>query len=77
MTEVKILGIGCAKCKKLDKFVRELCQKNGIAANIEKIEDINKIVEFGVMATPALVVNGEVKAAGRVPKEAEILKWLQ
>jgi len=77
MAIVKILGTGCAKCKMLDKRVREICKKNGITADIEKVEDINRIIEFGVMATPALVVNGEVKATGRLPKENEIMSWLK
>lgn len=77
MTDVKILGTGCAKCKMLDKRVRDICKKNGITADIEKVEDIDKIIEFGVMATPALVVNGEVKVVGRLPKPGEILNWLK
>ena len=77
MTNVKILGTGCAKCKILDKRVRQICTKNGISADIEKVEDINKIIEFGVMSTPALVIDGEVKATGRIPKENEIIRWLQ
>ena len=77
MTDVKILGTGCAKCKMLDKRVRQICEKNEISADIEKVEDIDKIIDFGVISTPALVVDGEVKATGRIPKENEILKWLQ
>jgi len=77
MADVKILGTGCAKCKMLDKRVREICQKNGITADIEKVEDINRIIEFGVIATPALVVNGEVKVTSRLPKENEIVSWLK
>ena len=77
MVDVKILGTGCSKCKRLEKIVRSLCEKERIVASIEKVEDINKIIEYGVMATPGLVVNGEVKAAGRIPKEAEIISWLK
>ncbi len=76
MTDVKILGTGCAKCKMLDKRVRQICEKNNIQAEIEKVEDIDRIIEFGVISTPALVVNGQVKATGRIPKEQEIMGWL-
>ena len=76
MSEIKVLGTGCAKCKRLEKLVRAICQKANIDATIEKVEDINKIIEFGVVATPGLVVDGVVKATGRVPKEREILDWL-
>ena len=77
MVDVKILGTGCSKCKRLEKIVRTLCQKEGIAASIEKVEDINKIIEYGVVATPGLVVDGEVKAAGRIPRDTEIISWLK
>ena len=76
MKEIKVLGTGCAKCKRLEKMVKTICEKHNISASIEKIEVIDKIIEFGVMSTPGLVVDGVVKAAGRVPKESEILGWL-
>lgn len=76
MLEIKVLGTGCAKCKRLEKMVRAICQKANIDASIEKVEDINTIIEFGVVATPSLVVNGVVKVTGRVPKEDELLSLL-
>ena len=77
MKDIKILGTGCAKCKRLERVVTEIRDRHGIEANIEKVEDINRIIEYGVMATPAIVVEGEVKAVGRIPNEREIRHWLE
>jgi small redox-active disulfide protein 2 len=74
--KVEILGVGCAKCTKLYDAVTELVKKNGIDAEVVKVEDLKIFGQYGVFMTPALVVNGEVKVAGKVPKDAEILKWL-
>lgn len=70
--EIKVLGTGCAKCKTLEKLTNQAVAELQIDANIEKVEDIQKIVEYGVMFTPALVVDGEVIVKGRVPKLDEI-----
>ena len=72
MMEIKILGTGCAKCKTLEKLTREVVDKNGINANITKVEDITEIMKYGIMATPALVVNEKVEIKGRVPSAEEI-----
>jgi small redox-active disulfide protein 2 len=74
--KVEVLGVGCAKCHKLEEMVREIVKKHGIDAQVEKVEDIKVFGQYGVFMTPALVVDGEVKVAGKVPKEAEIVKWL-
>ena len=74
--KVEILGVGCAKCHKLYEAVNDLAKKNGIEAEVVKIEDLKVFSQYGVFMTPALVVDGEVKVAGKVPKESEILKWL-
>lgn len=74
--EIKILGTGCPKCKQLEKLTREVVQKNGIEASITKVEDIMDIVNYGVMATPALVVDNKVVLKGRLPSLAEIEKLL-
>jgi len=68
--------VGCAKCNKLYDTVCGLVKNNGIQADVVKVEDIKVFAQYGVFMTPALVVDGEVKVAGKVPKEAEILKWL-
>lgn len=74
--KVEILGVGCAKCHKLYDLANDLVKKNGIDADVHKVEDIKVFSQYNVFMTPALVVNGEVKVACKVPKESEILKWL-
>jgi len=76
MMEIKILGPGCAKCKTLDKLTREVVEKNGINATITKVEDIIEIMKYGVMSTPALVVDERVIVKGRVPSSDEIKQFL-
>ena len=74
--EIKILGTGCSKCKTLEKATREAVKELGVDANIEKEEDIMKIMEFGVMNTPALVIDGKVVASGRLPNEKDLKSLL-
>jgi len=76
MMEIKILGPGCPKCKTLEKLTREVVEQNGIDATITKVEDIVEIMKYGVMTTPALVVNGKVEMKGRVPSSDEIKQLL-
>jgi small redox-active disulfide protein 2 len=74
--EIKILGTGCPKCKTLEKLTREVVEQNGIDATVSKVEDIVEIMKYGVMTTPALVVDGRVEIKGRVPSSDEIKKVL-
>lgn len=74
--EIKILGTGCPKCNSLEKLTRKAVSEIGIEANIEKVEDIMDIMEYGIMRTPGLVVNGEVKVSGRLPSEKELKEIL-
>ena len=74
--DVKVLGTGCAKCKKLYAEADKAIQQLAAPATLTKVEKIDEIMGYGVMATPALVVDGEVKAAGRVPAASEIVTWL-
>ena len=74
--EIKILGSGCAKCKTLEKLTRDVVTQNGIEATITKVEDIREIIKFGVMTTPALVVDGKVEIKGRIPSNEEIKQIL-
>jgi small redox-active disulfide protein 2 len=74
--EIKILGPGCAKCKTLDKLTREVVEKNGINAKITKVEDIMEIMKYGVMSTPALVIDEKVVLKGRVPSSDELKQLL-
>ena len=70
--EIKVLGSGCAKCNKLKKVVEEIVNDESLDANIEKVEDIKKIMSYGVMASPGLVIDEEVKFAGRLPSKKAI-----
>jgi len=76
MKTIQILGAGCPKCKKLAETAEAAAKALGIAYTIEKVTDITEIMKFGVMITPALVVDGQVKAAGKVPSADEIRKML-
>ena len=75
--EIKILGTGCAKCNKLEEMVREVVSDLGADADIVKITDLNEILDYDIMMTPGLVVNGDVVCSGRLPKKDEIRNWLQ
>ena len=72
MKLVQVLGPGCAKCEKLKHNAEEAVQQSGTEATIEKITDIMQITSFGVMMTPALAIDGEVKVVGKVPSVEEI-----
>ncbi len=74
---LKILGTGCPKCKKMAEVVEEAAKSLGIEYNIEKVTDIQQIMAYGVMMTPALVVDGVVKITGKVPSSDEIKKMIQ
>lgn len=73
---IKILGTGCPKCKTLEKLTREVVEQNGIEATVTKVEDIVEIMKYGIMTTPALVVDEKVEIKGRVPSIDEIKKIL-
>ncbi|MEK7476507.1 MAG: thioredoxin family protein [Candidatus Coatesbacteria bacterium] len=72
MKTIQVLGTGCPKCKKLGEVAEEAAKAAGIEYSIEKVTDMQKIIAFGVMATPALVVDGKVKVSGRVPSADEM-----
>lgn len=74
--KIEILGVGCAKCNKLYDLVTQIVKKEGVKAEVLKVEDIKVFANYGVFMTPALVINGEVKVAGKVPKESDIIKWM-
>lgn len=74
MKKLQILGTGCPKCKKLTELTEEAAKSIGIDYEIEKISDIQQIMKFGVMMTPALVVDGEVKLSGKVPSVDDLKK---
>lgn len=74
---IKILGTGCSKCKKLEENTKKAVEQLNIDATIEKVEDFNEIMAYGVMSTPALVVDDQVKFKGRVPSPKEIQKYFE
>jgi small redox-active disulfide protein 2 len=74
--EIKVLGTGCAKCKSLEKVTRQAVEELNLDASVIKVEDIQKIMEYAVMRTPALVINEKVVLSGQVPKVAEIKELL-
>jgi small redox-active disulfide protein 2 len=74
--KIEILGTGCPKCKKLTEMVTETVNEMGIVAEIGKVDKINDIMNYGVMTTPALSIDGKVVAAGRIPSKDEIKKWI-
>jgi small redox-active disulfide protein 2 len=76
MKKIQVLGTGCPKCKKLFEAAQAAVNAASIEAEVTKVEDINEILKFGVMMTPALAVDGEVKIVGRVPRPEEIQSLL-
>jgi small redox-active disulfide protein 2 len=74
--DIKILGSGCPKCQRLEQLTRAVAAELGVEAHFEHVRDIAKIMEYSVLSTPALVVEGEVKVAGRMPSKEEIGHWL-
>ena len=76
MKTIKILGTGCAKCKTTEQVVRAIIAKHNIDATVEKVEDIQQIMEYNILSTPAIVVDEIVKIKGKVPSETEILEAL-
>jgi small redox-active disulfide protein 2 len=74
--KIKILGTGCAKCKKLYAEAEKAVAASGVVAELEKIEAIDDIAKYGVMMTPSLVIDEEVKASGRIAPASEIVSWI-
>lgn len=77
MVSVKILGTGCKKCQTLENKVRDLVSTNHIDAAVEKVTDIQEMVNYGIMMTPGLIINEKVKSFGIIPKDDQIINWLK
>ena len=75
--DIKVLGPGCTQCDKLERELMEVMVELRLAASIEHVTDLKEIAKYGVMGTPALIVNGKVKAVGRVPPRNKIVQWLK
>ncbi|NTW03830.1 MAG: thioredoxin family protein [Oscillochloris sp.] len=76
MLSVKVLGSGCATCKRLEERVRKVVVDRGLAAEVEKITDYAQMMRWHIMQTPGLVVNDVLVSSGRIPAEDEIVAWL-
>jgi len=74
--EIKVLGAGCAQCNRLEQELMQVMAEAEIVADIEHVRDIKEIGRYGVMGTPALIINGEVKSVGKVPPRTELKQWL-
>ncbi len=75
--EIKVLGPGCPKCEAMTKAVREVIAETGVDAQIEKVTDVMEIAKHGVFMTPSVVIDGEVKCVGKIPKKEEIKAWVK
>jgi small redox-active disulfide protein 2 len=75
--EIKILGPGCPRCQEVYKRTQEVLAELNIAADVEKITDIKKIMEYKILATPGLIVNGKIKCAGKIPAKFQIKQWIE
>ena len=75
--DIKVLGPGCPKCQEAERLVREVVAESSVDAKIEKVTDLMKIAGYGVFGTPAVVVEGEVKSVGKIPKKEEIKTWIE
>jgi len=74
--EIKVLGAGCARCKKLHEDAKKAVAQAGLVTEVQYVSEITEIMKYDVLMTPALVINGQVKAAGRVPTIPEMITWL-
>ncbi len=74
--KIKVLGPGCAKCSEVERIVREAVAESGKAIEVEKITDMQEFMKYGVFSTPAVVVDEQVKAVGKVPGKKDVLAWI-
>ncbi|MCK5035826.1 MAG: TM0996/MTH895 family glutaredoxin-like protein [Candidatus Sabulitectum sp.] len=77
MIKIQVLGTGCPKCKKMAEVAEDAALEMGVEYELEKVTDLNQIMSFGVMMTPALVVDGEVKVAGKVPSKSQMIEYIK
>lgn len=75
--DVKVLGPGCPNCERLEQMVYKVMSDGDIVGNVEHVKDLKEIASYGLVATPALVINGEVKISGRLPRDSQLRKWLE
>ena len=76
MIKIQVVGAGCANCRKLEELCRQVVSENAVEAEVEKVTDINRFADLGIMVTPGLLIEGEVKASGKVPQKEQISTWI-
>jgi len=76
MKNIKVLGSGCANCKTVAKLIAAVAEEKGVAIELEKVEEIREIMSFGILATPGVVVDGQVVHSGGIPSREKIEQWL-
>jgi len=77
MTNIKVLGTGCSNCKNTIKLLESVAHEKGVEIHVEKVEDIQDIMRYGIMSTPGVVIEGHVVHAGGVPSRSKVEGWLQ
>jgi small redox-active disulfide protein 2 len=77
LLEIKILGPGCYTCDKMEEYTKEILSETGTAADVEHVRDLNEIAHYGLIATPALLINRKVVASGRLPNKRDIERWIK
>ncbi|MBS3808992.1 MAG: TM0996/MTH895 family glutaredoxin-like protein [Desulfobacterales bacterium] len=75
--DIKVLGPGCPKCQQTEETVKQALAEAGKEASVEKVADTMEIAKYGVFGTPAVVIDGEVKSVGKIPKKDDVLKWIK
>jgi small redox-active disulfide protein 2 len=77
LMEIRILGPGCSRCNEVEKRTIDVLAELNVAADVQKVTDMKRIIEYKIMATPGLVINGKVKCSGKIPGKDEIKKWIE
>lgn len=77
MLNIKILGSGCANCKKLEQLTRKVVEQQGVSAEFEKVTRMEEIMEWPILSTPGLVIQNNLVSSGRIPSENEISEWIE
>jgi len=75
--EIKVLGPGCPKCRQTEKIVKEAVAESGVDAQVDKVTDAMEIAGYGVFGTPAVVIDGDVKSVGKIPKKEDVKSWFK
>ena len=74
--KIQICGLGCSNCAKIEQIIAETISKSGVDAEVEKITDLQEMVNLGVISTPAVIIDGQIKCMGKVPPKKEVVNWI-